>query len=481
MTEQVPDQNPRNQYTATGGQTVFPYTFLAITNTDLAVERNGVLLALTVDYTVSGIGNPSGGNVTLNVGVTVGDIITIYRNMVFDRQTDYQDSGDFLANTVDEDFNRIWLALQQLRASQGNVLQVSQSDDLIGVILPMDIPSKSARRLNLLGFDGSGNPVAVAPLSAGTSDSNFVNYTDLTSNQISVQEGLSFVEDVVRNYTFQAGSDSGVADAYVWTPSAPLGNTSVPALFLMLVSNDNTGPSTVEIKDYNGVTLAIQNIYADGANTPLAAGTLRSGVIYGLLSFFGNCYLVFSGKAVSQTIADDAVETVNIKDNAVTGAKILIGSVSGDRLIDDTVDGEKLIDNSVPVLKMNNGGAGDYDTGNSLDVVYISGQTPGTTFIKADEAKCNVSGSYKVKTNVINVNRPVTVRAIVYKNGVAVGTDISATSGNTDTNTDTLAFVAGDFIQLYVRQNLANNTGQWIAEITMACATPLTNFSKDII
>jgi hypothetical protein len=55
MTTQVPDQDPRNQYTATSGQTVFPYTFLTTDEDDLAVEKNGVLLTITIDYTVSGV------------------------------------------------------------------------------------------------------------------------------------------------------------------------------------------------------------------------------------------------------------------------------------------------------------------------------------------------------------------------------------------------------------------------------------------
>jgi hypothetical protein len=84
----------RNQYTATAGQTVFAYTFEIVTDDDIVVLKNGVTLTKTADYTVSGVGIDSGGNVTLVVGATAGDILTLYRDMPYERLTDYTNAGD---------------------------------------------------------------------------------------------------------------------------------------------------------------------------------------------------------------------------------------------------------------------------------------------------------------------------------------------------------------------------------------------------
>ena len=71
---------PSDSITATSGQTVFPYTFLAYAASDIKVTKNGALL--TSGYTVDGLGT-SGGNVTLDVGATAGDAIVITGSTYF--------------------------------------------------------------------------------------------------------------------------------------------------------------------------------------------------------------------------------------------------------------------------------------------------------------------------------------------------------------------------------------------------------------
>jgi len=67
----------QNAYIATAGQTVFAYTFLSATSSNLLVLQNGEELVLDTDYTLTGVGNANGGNVTLTTGATVSDDITI--------------------------------------------------------------------------------------------------------------------------------------------------------------------------------------------------------------------------------------------------------------------------------------------------------------------------------------------------------------------------------------------------------------------
>jgi len=73
----------QNAYIALSLQTVFPYTFLAATEKNVLVTRNGAELVLTTnpaepkDYTLSGIGNAGGGNVTLTTAGSAGDDIVI--------------------------------------------------------------------------------------------------------------------------------------------------------------------------------------------------------------------------------------------------------------------------------------------------------------------------------------------------------------------------------------------------------------------
>ena len=112
----VLDNTPRDQYTASGGQVAFTYTFEIAAEGDIAVLQNGTLLNLGAgagEYAVTGAGVDTGGVVTLVTGATAGDVITLYRDMALDRLTSYTNGGDFLAADVNNDYDRLWLALQQ--------------------------------------------------------------------------------------------------------------------------------------------------------------------------------------------------------------------------------------------------------------------------------------------------------------------------------------------------------------------------------
>lgn len=176
----VSSTTSRNQYTATSGQTVFPYTFEIFDKDDVAVLQNGTLLSEGTNYTVSGVGNNSGGNITLVVGATAGDVLTIYRDMAYQRLTDYQNSGDFLAQEVNDDFDRLWLAVQQNEqgTDRAIVKPITDSDSI-----SMELPEAAERSGKLLSFTGDGS-VSVATSATNGTVSNLVTYSPAGSGAV---------------------------------------------------------------------------------------------------------------------------------------------------------------------------------------------------------------------------------------------------------------------------------------------------------
>lgn len=150
----------RNDYVATSGQTVFPYTFTALADGDIKVLKNGTVLTLGAgnDYTLSGIGS-YGGNVTLNSGAATGDKIAIYLDMDLARTTNYQNSGDFLALDVNGDFDALWLALQQGTTDIERTVRRPQVDPST---INMELPEAASRAQKLLAFDSTGAVTAQA-------------------------------------------------------------------------------------------------------------------------------------------------------------------------------------------------------------------------------------------------------------------------------------------------------------------------------
>jgi hypothetical protein len=173
----VADNTSRNQYTATSGQTVFAYTFEIVDKGDIVVLQNGTTLSEGTNYTVSGVGAQNGGNITLTVGATTGDVMTIYRDMAYSRTQNYADSGDFLASEVNTDFDNLWLAGEQTNRSFSQSIRKPITDD---DSVSMELPVASARANTFLAFSSTG-AVTTSPVSDGVNPST-IRQEDFTGN-----------------------------------------------------------------------------------------------------------------------------------------------------------------------------------------------------------------------------------------------------------------------------------------------------------
>jgi hypothetical protein len=152
---------------ANGVTTTFPHAFTVLSPADLTVqgELNGVITTYTLGthYTLTGVGTNS-GSVIFGTVPASGTIVKRFRNMSLSRATDYQDNGDLLAKTLDDDFDRLWLAMQEiLYGAKGapSAVRAPAGETVT------ELPAASGRAGYLLGFDGAGNPIMV-PGQSGT-------------------------------------------------------------------------------------------------------------------------------------------------------------------------------------------------------------------------------------------------------------------------------------------------------------------------
>lgn len=116
----VTKQIPIKIYPHADGTTkTFPFDFQLINVTDLDVRLGGQ--SQTSGYTVD-IQNNQGGNVVFTTAPAKDIEVMLRRATPFQRDTDYQDNGDLLADTLDDDLDRIWLALQEQQAATDIVI-----------------------------------------------------------------------------------------------------------------------------------------------------------------------------------------------------------------------------------------------------------------------------------------------------------------------------------------------------------------------
>lgn len=180
----VTSASPVKSATGNGVTTVFPYDFLILDEDDLKVTIDGVTQTITTHYTVSGVGEGSGGNVTFVSAPANGTLVVLEGNATYDRATDYQRNGSFDEQTVDRDFDRAIILIKQLKATIDRVPQLkagltltqpSLPDPVAGEYLRWNPSANGLEGVNLASVIPSGTTVVSAFWNAVLDEINLAN------------------------------------------------------------------------------------------------------------------------------------------------------------------------------------------------------------------------------------------------------------------------------------------------------------------
>ena len=362
----VLDNTPRDQYTATGGQVAFSYTFEIAAEGDIAVLQNGVLLSLGTgagEYAVTGVGSDTGGVVTLVTGATSGDIITLYRDMALERLTSYTNGGDFLAADVNNDYDRLWLALQQNTGTSNRALVAPNTDP---TNINMTIPTKTDRLGKLLQFNATtGNPEVVSANSiVGSGAFNVYNFAGdgaTVAFTLGAAPGVENNTQVYIDGVYQQKNTYTVSGTTLTFSAAPpnLSTIEVMVVTAQPVNTVNaasvsftqagsTDTRTVQAKLQESVSVKDFGAVGDGVTDDTVAITnaisnIASG---GVLEFPFGAYKITS--SISQDISGSIIlegdnSTISYENASHTEYAIRLNDTSGvDIVINNlTIDGTK--------------------------------------------------------------------------------------------------------------------------------------------
>jgi len=156
----------RNDYVGNGATSVYPYTFRIISSSDLLITQRDTssvetVLILDVNYTVSGVGSGGGGNVTLTGGnLPSGYALTIRRVRQVLQETDIRNQGAFYPETIEDALDHQVMLVQQASDFIERSLKIPVTE--AGSPGATTIPFSADRANMVLGFDSSGNPIAVS-------------------------------------------------------------------------------------------------------------------------------------------------------------------------------------------------------------------------------------------------------------------------------------------------------------------------------
>ena len=150
----------KNSYSGNGSTTAFAYTFKIFANTDLQViirssTGTETVKTLTTHYTVSGVGDASGGNVTFTSGNTPasGETVVIRRAVPQTQAIDYIANDPFPAESHEEGLDRATMTTQQVQEELDRSLKLSRTNTMTSTEFTVGATDRANK---VLSFDSSG-------------------------------------------------------------------------------------------------------------------------------------------------------------------------------------------------------------------------------------------------------------------------------------------------------------------------------------
>jgi hypothetical protein len=119
----ITDQTLYNEYTTDGTTDTFAFGFCLFREADLTITLDDV--AVGSGFSITGLGTRSGGSVVFDSPPATGQTLLIKLETDNSRSGDYQQNGDILADTLDDDIDRLWQSHQYHQSVTGRTITLA--------------------------------------------------------------------------------------------------------------------------------------------------------------------------------------------------------------------------------------------------------------------------------------------------------------------------------------------------------------------
>ena len=372
-------------YSGNGSLTTFAYTFKVFDQDDLTVilraaDGTETTQTITTHYTVTGVGEASGGNVVFGSAPASGVTVVIIREQPLTQGLDLVPNDPFPAQSLEEALDKVVFMTQKHEEELSRAIKASRTNTLTGSEFTI---SASDRANKLFSFDSSGNLSIAQEL--GTFRGNWTASTSYNARDL--------VKDTSTNNIFlvnTAHTSSGVQ---------PLTTNANSAKYDLIVdaASATTSATNAATSETNAATSATNAATSATTATTKASEAATSAT---------NAATSATSAASSATSAAASYDSF---DDRYLGAKSTSG---GDPTVDN--DGDALVD-----------GALFFDTTNNVMMVYNLGTT---TWLRTTPTTSDQTAINTVNSNASNINTVAGVSANV-TTVAGISSDVTATAG----------------------------------------------------
>lgn len=181
-------------YACNGSQAVFSYGFKIFDDDDLAVVLTDSLgaetvLTKTTHYTVSGVGDDNGGDVTTIATYASGNTITIDLSVPMTQEASLSNQGSILPAVIERALDYMAQAILQLSSGISRSMRAPVSDGS----LDMTLPTAALRAGKYAGYDANGLPTAISGSVSEVPVTSFMEAVLAAGTAVAAQDALGLL------------------------------------------------------------------------------------------------------------------------------------------------------------------------------------------------------------------------------------------------------------------------------------------------
>ena len=270
-------------YNGNGSTTVFAYDFRALDQTDIVVTLKNAanvetVQTLTTNYTVSGVGGASGGNITMGVAPASGEQLTISRAVPQTQIVDLANRGAVAPEVLEGAYDKLTQLSQDKVELLNRMPRFPVSSSLTGVELPLTLTANTVLTVNAGGTGYTNGPTAsqisgaeasavAAAASAASAATSYDNFDDRYLGQKSSDPSVDNDGDALLTGALYFNTSNNVMLVYTgsaWVRTTP---TTGDQANIDAVTANATNINTVA-----GVAANVTTVAGVAANVTTVAG-----------------------------------------------------------------------------------------------------------------------------------------------------------------------------------------------------------------